>query len=137
MKSLKIDRYNKKHKDILTHTEDCQMTLYAFALLCVLGIACGQILFKLSANELTSGNILMNVKAFSYFFIAIIIYGLTSIGWVLILKKIELGRIYPFMALAFIFVPLGSYLFLGERFQPHYYIGIALIVAGIIISYRT
>jgi drug/metabolite transporter (DMT)-like permease len=112
------------------------MLVYIYALLCVIAIAAGQLLFKLTAHELNQGTTLFNIKALIYFSIAIVIYGLTSIGWVTILKKTELGRIYPLMALAFLLVPLGSYIYLGERFQPHYFLGVALIIVGIIITIR-
>ena len=65
------------------------------------------------------------------------IYGLTSIAWVYILRNIELGRIYPVMALAFIFVPLGSYFVFGERFNSQYAIGLILIVLGIVVVTRS
>ncbi len=113
------------------------MGLYASALLCVIGLAVGQILFKLSAAELSHGEVLYNYKALTFFLFAVIIYGVTSIGWVYILRSIELGRIYPLMALAFILVPAGSYFVLGERFQPQYYIGVVLIVVGIIVAVRS
>ncbi len=107
------------------------------AFLCVLGMASGQILFKQAANELSQANVFMNYKALQYFLSAVFLYGLTSIGWVFILRSIDLGRIYPLMALSFIIVPVGSFFILSERFQPQYFIGVALIIIGIIIAVRS
>lgn len=64
---------------------------------------------------------------------ALALYGFMTLAWVWVLQKIELGRVYPLMALAFVLVPLGSHIFLGERFQTQYLVGIALIVAGIAV----
>ena len=113
------------------------MISYALAFFCVLGIATGQILFKLTAIELGQVALLYNYKAFIYFISAVAVYGLTSIGWVIVLKNVDLGRIYPFMALAFVLVPLGSYYILNERFQSQYFIGVIIIMIGIIITVRS
>jgi len=40
------------------------------------------------------------------------------------------------MALAFVLVPLGSHLVFGEKFQFQYYLGVALIVSGIVVATR-
>jgi drug/metabolite transporter (DMT)-like permease len=112
------------------------MMIYLILILCVFGIASGQILFKLSADSLhTSGSIFDPNTAITLFF-ALAVYGLTTIAWVWALQKIELGRAYPLMALAFILVPIGSHLILGERFNPQYFIGTALIIAGILTIVR-
>jgi drug/metabolite transporter (DMT)-like permease len=47
-----------------------------------------------------------------------------------------LGKTYPLMALAFVFVPLASHWIFGERFGLNYVAGIALIVAGIWLTTR-
>jgi len=53
------------------------------------------------------------------------------------LQKSDLGRIYPLMALAFVLVPIGSYLFFQERFNPQYFVGVTLIIGGIIVAVRS
>lgn len=104
------------------------------ALACVLGIAAGQVLFKMSANAASDGAGILSPKALSILIVALGVYGVTTLAWVWVLRKSELGKIYPLMALAFVFVPLGSYFILGERFAPRYFAGILLIVVGIIVS---
>ncbi|WP_122666819.1 EamA family transporter [Pseudomonas viridiflava] len=110
---------------------------YLIALFCVLGLAAGQILFKLSATSLHRAGTFFDVSTMAYFFIALMLYGLTTVGWVWVLQKVELGKIYPLMAIAFVIVPLASHLLLGEKFQPQYFIGVALIIAGIVIAVRS
>lgn len=40
------------------------------------------------------------------------------------------------MALAFALVPVGSHLVFGERFQPQYFVGVAIIMLGIMITVK-
>lgn len=110
---------------------------YSIAVLCVLGIATGQILFKMSATSLQSSGSFFDLRTATILLSAFALYGITTIGWVWVLQKIPLGRAYPIMALAFILVPIGSYLVFGERFQPMYFVGVSLIALGIIIVMRT
>jgi len=110
--------------------------LIVIAVLCVVGLAFGQILFKLSAVSLAKSGSLISIKTSVILTIAFIIYGITTLAWVWLLQKIELGKIYPIMALAFVLVPIGSYLVFGERFQLQYYIGVLFIVIGIILAVK-
>ena len=112
------------------------MTPYAIAILCVLGLAIGQILFKASAIKLAHIGSFFDFKVATMLLAAICLYGITSVAWVWVLQKVELGRVYPLMALAFVLVPLGSYIFFGERFSSQYFIGVALIIVGIIVTVR-
>lgn len=108
--------------------------LYLGALCCVIGLSIGQILFKYAAKSLSIGGSIFQLKTLTLLFFAFLIYGITSVGWVYILQKIDLGKVYPLMALAFIFVPLGSMLFFGESFTVRYLIGVTLIIFGILIA---
>lgn len=112
------------------------MITYFIALTCVLGIATGQILFKLSAISLQKSGSFFEIKTLLIMGAAFALYGITTIAWIWVLQKIELGKAYPLMALAFALVPIGSHIFLGERFQVQYFFGVALIMAGIIIALK-
>ncbi|WP_448093714.1 EamA family transporter [Pseudomonas lini] len=109
---------------------------YLIALICVLGIAAGQILFKLSASSLQKSGNFFDPTTLTTLFFAFALYGITTIAWVWVLQKIELGKVYPLMALAFVLVPIGSHLFFGERFQPQYFVGVAIIISGIVIAVK-
>lgn len=112
------------------------MIIYLIATLSVVGLAVGQILFKASATALSESGTFFAIKPAAMLFAAMCLYGVTSIAWVWVLQKVELGRVYPLMALAFVLVPLGSHLVFGERFQYQYFIGVAMIVLGIFVSVR-
>ncbi len=110
--------------------------IYFVALICVLGIAAGQILFKLSATSLHKTGNLFDPGTLMTLFSAFALYGVTTLAWVWVLQKIELGKVYPLMALAFVLVPIGSYFIFGEKFQSQYFVGVAVIIAGIIITVK-
>jgi uncharacterized membrane protein len=113
------------------------MITYFIAVLCVFGLAIGQILFKYSATSLSETGSYFSLKTATTLFFAFLIYVITSLAWVWVLQKIALGRVYPLTALAFILVPFGSYLFFGERYQAQYMLGILFIVFGIILVARS
>lgn len=110
--------------------------VYFIAMICVLGIAGGQIIFKISASAFEKANSLFDPWALAILCSAFALYGFTSLAWVWVLQKVELGKVYPFMALAFVLVPIGSHLIFGERFQTQYFIGVAIIITGIVIAVR-
>lgn len=105
---------------------------YFVALLCVLGISAGQILFKLSAMSFHHAGSYTSVRGLLILTAALVLYGVTTLAWVWVLQKIALGHAYPLMALAFILVPLASYFIFQERFTAQYAIGVILIILGVI-----
>ncbi|WP_168204679.1 EamA family transporter [Tardiphaga sp. vice304] len=57
-----------------------------------------------------------------------------SVSWALAIERMPLTLAYPFMALTFVLVPLGSVLLLRESFSPMQILGSALILVGITLS---
>ena len=68
---------------------------------------------------------------------ALLMYGVTTFGWIWTLQQGSLSRLYPWMALAFVIVPLLSTLFLGDRLLPSYWIGVAMIIMGVCIAVQS
>jgi drug/metabolite transporter (DMT)-like permease len=60
--------------------------------------------------------------------------GLAAVCWMLAIERLEVGYAYPFMALSFLFVPLGSAVLFGESVPPLQWLGLAFIIAGVTIS---
>lgn len=112
------------------------MLVQIVAVLCVVGLAVGQILFKISAISLSQTGSFFAFKTAATLFSAMTLYAITSVAWVWVLQKVELGRVYPLMALAFVLVPLGSYFIFGERFHLQYFLGVSLIMIGIVVAVR-
>ena len=113
------------------------MWVQLVAVFCVAGIVIGQLLFKLGANAWASSGSFFALKTLTVLATAMALYGLTSLAWVWVLQKADLGKVYPYMALAFILVPLGSYLMFAEKFQPQYIIGVCFIAVGIVLTVKS
>ena len=111
--------------------------VYLIAVLCVVGIAAGQIMFKLSAGALQRAGTFFEIKTLIMLGWAFALYGLTTIAWVWVLQKIDLGKAYPLMAMAFVLVPIGSHFILGERFQTQYFVGVLFIMFGIVLAVKS
>lgn len=110
---------------------------WAMLLFTIASLATGQILFKYSAlatqheTALTRG--LVALLSNPYFFLALFVYGVSTLAWVWLLRTVELNYAYPFVALCFVIVPIISHFVFGESLNFKLFAGCALIVAGIIV----
>ena len=59
---------------------------------------------------------------------------LASICWTLAVQQAPLSVAYPFMALSFVFVPLGALLMFGERIAVGQWMGLVMIMLGVAVS---
>ncbi len=97
-------------------------------------IAVGQVLFKMTGARLQTENApFLSIALNPIFLLALVIYGLSTLAWVHVLKSAPLSYAYSFMALTFIIVPLLASLWLHEPIGWRYMLGAALIVSGLII----
>ena len=113
------------------------MPTYLAAILCICGIATGQLLFKCTADSQALSGSYLHPRTLIWLLSALVLYGVTTFGWIWTLQQGPLSRLYPWMALAFVLVPLLSAVLLGERLQMNYWIGVSLIVAGVSIAVRS
>jgi drug/metabolite transporter (DMT)-like permease len=112
------------------------MNTYLLLLLFPMAMATGQVLFKYSATRYSalSSPLLLFLKW--PFLLALAVYAVTTIGWVLVLRTAPLSRAYPFMALSFVVVPFLSWIFFKEPLSLKYLLGIVAIVGGIILTVK-
>jgi drug/metabolite transporter (DMT)-like permease len=106
--------------------------LTAFSLL----LSIGQMLFKKAAQlpaPLASVPGMTALLLNAWFWLALTLYGVATLLWIMILQKMPLSQAYPFAALGFVIVPLASWLLMGETLSLLYCLGMALIVAGILV----
>jgi drug/metabolite transporter (DMT)-like permease len=54
--------------------------------------------------------------------------------WMLAIERLEVGFAYPFIALSFVLVPLGSMLLFGEAVPKLQWLALGLIIAGVTLS---
>ena len=59
---------------------------------------------------------------------------LASALWILAIERASLSYTYPFMALTFALVPVGSKFLFVELISPIQWIGIVLIVVGVAVN---
>ena len=110
-------------------------TALTFAtLLCVLGISIGQLLFKKAAAALPAVVSLPALLQNGWLIAALALYGITTLGWVWILRHAPLHMAYPFMGLAFLIVPTLAWTFLGDPLHWRTLPGGALIMAGVALA---
>ena len=74
------------------------------ALLCVCGIATGQLLFKCTADSQAFSGSYLHPRTLLWLLSALLLYGVTTFGWIWTLQQGPLSRLYPWMALAFVIV---------------------------------
>jgi drug/metabolite transporter (DMT)-like permease len=108
--------------------------LIALTLACVFCIAIGQLMFKKAAAALPPTLSLAALARNGWLIASLILYGLTTLGWVWILRHAPLHLAYPFMGLAFLIVPVLAWLFLGEPIGWRTLAGGALIMAGVALA---
>jgi len=101
----------------------------------VLLLSAGQILFKLASQDivLTVSGVLPSLMSFRLA-IALFVYLLAMLLWLIVLKDIPLRVAYPFAALAFFFVPTMAYFVFGETVSWNTYVGALIIAIGVIFS---
>lgn len=104
----------------------------------VLTGAFGQIFLKIGAlkiNESTLSGILkfLNTSVFFGFFF----YGLSSLIWIVVLRKVQLSYAYPLVSFGYVVVFMASYFLFHETISFNRIIGLILILAGILFITRT
>lgn len=93
----------------------------------------GQLLFKKAALA-SAAEPLPWAFANGWMALALILYVAATLLWTWILRTTPLSVAYPFAALAFVFVPLLSAGIFGEPLGARLACGMALIVAGVIVT---
>ena len=115
------------------------MSNYILIILCVLCLCLGQIGMKyFSVNFTYEGNIYSSIQH-NLPYIAILILSLvTYVGstalWIVVLRDFPLSRAYIFVSLGFIIGPCMAYFLFDEQLTTGFFIGTALVMAGVYIS---
>ena len=103
-------------------------------LFCAFLGSAGQILFKLASKDFTL-NPWSWVKNYK-FLIGVFLYAISAILFVWCLKQGNLSILYPLIATSYIWVSIFSFFILKEPFPVIKWLGIGLIIAGIIFVTR-
>lgn len=106
-------------------------------LACVAVISAGQLLFKVASASLDFRRPLAEPRGLAVLVLALALYGSATLLWVAALRHAPLSRLYPLMALSFVLVPLGGVFLLREQVSAGYWIGTALVFAGLAVMGRS
>ncbi len=77
-------------------------------------------------------NLVQSPWAWSWF----VSYVISTILWLLVLRRVPLSQAFPILGLQFALVPIASRLFLREQMAIEQWLGVATIVAGVILVGR-
>jgi multidrug transporter EmrE-like cation transporter len=99
-------------------------------------LASGQLLFKrlglaMRGQPLLDGFWL--IARMPSLYLALALYGLSTVLWIWILSRVSLARAYPWVAVGVVIVPLIGRYYFGEQLHPLFWVGVALIFAGIFL----
>lgn len=104
----------------------------ALSILTTLFLAFGQIGFKLAAEHIETQEDLWVRYLFNpWLWSSLCVYAIATILWIWVLRHAPLHLAYPWIALAYIFVPLISHYALDTPWRIHQLGGAILISLGI------
>lgn len=106
----------------------------ASTLACVTFISIGQLLFKKAASVLPENPGPIDWLFNGWLITSLVLYAITTVGWVWILRSVPLHLAYPFMGLAFVIVPTLAWYFLKEPLHWQTIAGGLLIMAGVALA---
>jgi len=96
--------------------------------------AIGQIAFKYGAMQMVENpGITLLDKIKWPIVLGLSLYGISTILWILALKKVELSYAYPMVSLGYVFVFIASYFLFNEAVSWLRIGGAVLILAGIVL----
>ena len=93
--------------------------------------AFGSLYFKKAAKQFNL-NLIQQVKN-KNLIIGAVLFCTSTIIYLFALKKGNLSLVYPLTALSYTWIALISIKFLGEKMNQHKWLGIALIILGIVM----
>ena len=104
-------------------------------LITVVSLAVGQVLFKMAVGALSFQpgwqlTTLLQPKLA----LAFVVFALSTILWLAVLRITPLKVAYPFVGLAFVLVPVFAHFFLGEPVGINTFVGTGFILVGIWVS---
>ena len=110
-------------------------------LLCLLNtalMATGQMLFKYGSNGKTITGVIDIIRLFfsPVVFFALCLYAATTGLWLYILSRVPISFAYPIQALAFPLVLIASMLIFKENISIMKWIGVLVIICGVMIATR-
>ena len=104
--------------------------------------AIAQVTLKAGMNHVTdanggqlalTGESLKQIATNLWVWAGLAIFAVSAVLWLFALSRASLSFAYPFAALGYVIIVAASILFLGEHVPPLGWVGVALIVLGILL----
>ncbi|MBW2991397.1 EamA family transporter [Candidatus Woesearchaeota archaeon] len=113
---------------------DTKLWVILLVAFCALLGAIGQLFFKLSSKSL-SFNLIVLITNWKLI-LGLALYAIATILFLIALKHGNLSILYPIIATSYIWVAFLSTIFLKEVFPVYKWLGVLLILGGVIIIVR-
>jgi len=89
--------------------------------------------FQASTSSKEASKSMRSLVFSRYFWVWFISYVVVTILWLIVLRTIPLSKAFPALGLTFALVPLASHYFLHEKVKFSQWMGIAIIISGVIL----
>jgi drug/metabolite transporter (DMT)-like permease len=113
------------------------LKIVSMSLLCVLLLSIGQLLFKAGANSLkyeaSLVELIIGIVTNVWVVLAIFIYSVATILWVIVLRMAPLSTVYPIMSISFVLVPLLSVVVFKEPISWQIIVSSIFIIFGVVL----
>jgi uncharacterized membrane protein len=120
------------------YLEMSAMNAIAVIIAGVIFAAFGQVSWKMGMNQVGTPGIssLASVLVNPFVLLGFVMYGLSTIFWLIALSKKDLSFVYPFISLTYVLVLVLSSLVLKESIGLNKLVGTLIIIFGLIIIAR-
>jgi multidrug transporter EmrE-like cation transporter len=104
--------------------------------------AVAQVTLKAGMNHVTdasggqlalNGDSLKQIASQVWVWAGLAIFAVSAVLWLFALSRANLSFAYPFAALGYVIIVIASILLLDEHVQPLTWVGVALIIGGILL----
>lgn len=120
------------------------LTIASILLATVLGVI-GQLMLKqgmasMGVLQFSAGavpSILLRMATSPWVIGGLLVYGSGTFFWLLVLNRVPLSYSYPFIALGIVVGFLAAWIIFRESIPPSRWLGMAVIVAGLLLVART
>ncbi|NJE10311.1 EamA family transporter [Thermococcus sp. MAR1] len=112
---------------------------YTILATCILLGGSTQILFKMGMNSIGPLGDLFSIKTMTiifsnkYIVMGLILYGISSVLWLIGLSMLDVSLMYPLLSLAYVVTTVLAFIILNEPVRTTRWVGVLLIILGSIL----
>jgi uncharacterized membrane protein len=121
---------------MIINTININWTMLLFILMATVFGAVGALFLKIGSKQfrifISRKFILEILKNYSLLF-GVLLYGISTIFFILALRIGELSVVYPLTSITYIFITILSVYFLKEKMNQYKWLGILFIIVGVIL----